>query len=138
MVILWNCVERYPMWYYVKWAKELSIETPWLKQTIWHHRHSIFNSAKHLEDNVITVFEHHVAEFMLYFRSNWPSINISKKLHLLEYHTAHFLRLWGTGCGLYGEQGEEFTHNGINRMKHRYANVKNDLSRLEYIMNQSD
>ena len=97
--------------------------------------HSIFNSAKHLEDNIITVSEHHVAEFMLYFRSNWPSINISPRLHLLEYLTAHFLRLWGTGCGFYGEQGAESAHNGINRMKHRYANVKNDLSRLEYIMN---
>ena len=95
--------------------------------------HSIFNSAKHLEDNIITVFEYHVAEFMLYFRSNCPSINISPKLHLLEYHTAHFL---GTGCGFYGEQEAESAHNGINRMKHRYANVKNDLSRLEYIMNQ--
>ena len=90
--------------------------------------HSIFNSAKHLGDNVITVFEHHVAKFMLYFQSNWQSINISPKLHLLEYYTAHFLRLWGTG--------EESAHNGINRMKHRYDNMKNNLSRLEYIMNQ--
>ena len=43
---------------------------------------------------------------------------------------------WGTGCGFYGEQVAESAHNGINRMKHRYADVKNDLSRLEYIMNQ--
>ena len=89
-----------------------------------------------LEVNVMTVFEHHVGEFMLYFRSNWSSINISPILHFLEYHTAHFLRLWGTGCGFYGEQGAESAHNGINRMKLRFANVKNDLSRLEYKMNQ--
>ena len=30
----------------------------------------------------------------------------------------------------------ESAHNGINKMKHRYSNVKNDLNRLEYIMNQ--
>ena len=98
--------------------------------------HSISNNAKHLKDNITTVFEHHVAEFMLYFRSSWLPINRSPKLHLLEYYTAHFLRLWGTGCGFCGELGEESAHNGINRMKHRYANVKNDLSRLEYTMNQ--
>ena len=57
-------------------------------------------------------------------------------MHLLEYHTSTFLRSWGTGCGFYGEQGAESAHNGINRMKHCYSNVKNDLKCLEYIMNQ--
>ena len=94
--------------------------------------HNIFNCAKQVFEDDIVVFEHHVTEFMSYFRSNWPRINISPKLHLLEYHTADFLRLWGTGCGFYGEQAAESAHNGINRMKSSYANVKNDLKRLGY------
>ena len=35
-----------------------------------------------------------------------------------------FLWQWKTGYGLYGEQGGESAHNGINKMKHRYQNVK--------------
>ena len=34
-----------------------------------------------------------------------------------------FLWKWKTGCGLYGEQGVESAHNGINKMKHHYTNA---------------
>ena len=104
--------------------------------TLYSKCDAIFNVARYLKDDEILNFQQVVNEFMCYLREHFPDINISPKLHMLEDHMFDFLWKWKTGCGLYGEQGVESAHNGINKMKHRYTNVKNNLNRLEYIMNQ--
>jgi hypothetical protein len=98
--------------------------------------HNIFNCARLLADDEIETFKENVIIFMDYFRTNWSKQNISPKMHMLEYHTYDFLNKWKTGCGFYGEQGGESAHNGINRMKHRFSNVKNDLDQMRYIMKE--
>ena len=98
--------------------------------------HNIFNVARHLTDEEITEFKNYVTLFMFHLRVDWPQVKITPKMHMLEDHMFDFISKWKTGCGLYGEQGIESAHNGINKMKHRYSNIKNDLERLNYIMNQ--
>ena len=73
---------------------------------------------------------------MCFFRTNWPKINISPKLHILEDHVLDFLKKWGVGLGFYGEQGGESIHHEFNRMKNNYSNIKNPVDRLKYIMKQ--
>ena len=104
--------------------------------TLYAKCDNIFNVARYLHDEEILEFKDDVFRFMSYLRVNFSYIRITPKLHMLEDHMFDFLFKWKTGCGLYGEQGVESAHNGINRMKHRYSNIKNDLDRLHYIMNQ--
>ena len=73
---------------------------------------------------------------MQYLRLNWPSINISPKLHMLEDHVVDFVEEWRAGLGFYGEQGGESIHKEFNNMTHRYANIRNPVDRLKYTMNQ--
>ena len=73
---------------------------------------------------------------MLYLRMNWPSLNISPKLHMLEDHVVEFLRHWKVGFGFYGEQGGESIHHDIKRMQSRYDCIKSPLDRLRYLMKQ--
>ena len=98
--------------------------------------HNMFNVARYITIEEILQFRQDVTEFMSYLRVHFSHIRITPKLHMLEDHMYDFLWKWRTGCGLYGEQGGESAHNGINKMKHRYYNIKNDLTRLNYIMNQ--
>ena len=95
----------------------------------------VFNTTKFLSDD-INDFQVKVCQFMAYLRVNFPHIPITPKLHMLQDHMLDFLWKWKTGCGMYGEQGGESCHNGINKMKHRYKNMKPPISRLSYIMEQ--
>ena len=72
----------------------------------------------------------------MYLRTNWPHINISPKLHMVEDHIVPFLRRWKTGCGFYGEQGGESIHHEFKRMKERYSNIKCPTDRLKYLLTQ--
>ena len=69
-------------------------------------------------------------------RSNWPTANISPKLHMLEEHTVDFLKEWNGGLGFYGEQGGESLHHDFKRKKHMFHNMKNKLECLKYLMKQ--
>ena len=98
--------------------------------------HGIFNVARHLTDKEIAEFKNYVTLFMYHLQVDWPQVRITPKMHMLEDHMFDFISKWKTGCALYGEQGFESAHNGINKMQHWYSNIKNDLERLKYITNQ--
>ena len=51
--------------------------------------------------------EKSVKELMNFFRETWPNESVTPKLHMLEDHAGDFMRKWGLGLGIYGEQGEK-------------------------------
>ena len=55
---------------------------------------------------------------------------------MLEDHVVDFVGKWNAGLGFYGEQGGESIHKEFNRMRDRYANIRNPVDRLKYVMNQ--
>ena len=44
---------------------------------------------------------------MAFLRREWPAESVTPKLHLLEDHRVDFMKKWGAGFGLYGEQGAD-------------------------------
>ena len=72
---------------------------------------------------------------MACLRLNWPKVNITPKLHILEGHVVSFVTEHETGCGFYGEQGGESLHKTINLMKGSYRSVRNKMDNLNYVMN---
>ena len=42
---------------------------------------------------------------MGYYRKIWPKETMTPKLYMLESHAINFLKNWGAGFVMYGEQG---------------------------------
>ena len=62
--------------------------------------------------------------------------SITPKLHLLEDHVCRFLREWGFGFRLYGEQGMECLHNTMNQLVKPFKSMGDDLDRVTSIMGE--
>ena len=73
---------------------------------------------------------------MKYLRQNWPKVNLSLKLHMLEDHVIPFIKKWNVGFGFYGEQGGESVHHEFKKMRATYSNIKCPTERLKYLMTQ--
>ena len=73
---------------------------------------------------------------MAFFRRNFPDIQITPKQHILEKHCIEWIRTWGFGLSLMGEQGGEQLHATINALKRRAWAIRREDKQLEFIMNQ--
>ena len=71
---------------------------------------------------------------MQYFRETFSTASITPKLHMLEHHAIDFIRKWGSGFGLYGEQGAEGIHPTFNNLYATYSRMKPTTRRLNSIM----
>ena len=64
----------------------------------------------------------------------FPNESITPKLHLLEHHVVPFIKKWGYGIGLYGEQGIESVHQSFNKLTVTYCRMKPNIRRLKSMM----
>ena len=65
-----------------------------------------------------------IEKFMTFYRDTFPDATVIPKMHFLEEHTVHWLRKWGVGFGLMGEQGAESIHayfNSLGRDVQQYS-----------------
>ena len=67
-------------------------------------------------------------------RENFPGIEITPKLHMLEDHVCPFLRQWHMGLGFYSEQGLEGIHSEFNTQSQHFDHVKKQDVRLLQIL----
>ena len=67
-------------------------------------------------------------------RENFPGIEITPKLHMLEDHVCPFLRQWHMGLGFYSEQGLEGIHSEFNKQSQHFDHVKKQDVRLPQIL----
>nr|XP_047131748.1 uncharacterized protein LOC124810629 isoform X2 [Hydra vulgaris] len=74
-----------------------------------------------------------IGKLISYFRKTWPNESITPKMHLLESHCADFIRNWGLGLDIYGEQGLESMHVEFNSMNSTFCHMKGK-QRLESIL----
>ena len=70
---------------------------------------------------------------MAFYREKWPEMSVTPKLHMLEHHMTAFVKKWGVGLGIYGEQGGESIHAEFNSMKSTYCHMKG-TRRLKSVM----
>lgn len=62
--------------------------------------------------------------------------NPTPKMHLLECHVVPFIKNWGIGMGLMGEQGAESIHASINTMTRRFKNIRNKEKQLLQVIKE--
>ena len=73
---------------------------------------------------------------MTFFRKEFPSTNIIPKQHILEAHCVQFIRSFGFGLGLHGEQGGEEIHATVNKLNDRARGTRNASKRLIILMRE--
>ena len=55
---------------------------------------------------------------------------------MLEDHVVPFIKKWGAGLGLYGEQGGESIHAEFNSLKTTYCRMPSSVSRVYATMKE--
>jgi hypothetical protein len=73
---------------------------------------------------------------MRYYRSTFPTATVLPKMHFLEQHVVPWLKQWGVGLGLMGEQGAESIHAAVNSISRAYLNMADKVKRLECILRE--
>ena len=73
---------------------------------------------------------------MEYFQKTWPNVLVTPKLQMLESHASDFIKRWGTGFGMYGEQGLESLHAAFNNLQQTHCRMKSNSHRLQCMMRE--
>jgi hypothetical protein len=84
----------------------------------------------------ISLTETKIKDFMDFYRETFPQATVLPKMHLLEAHVVPWLKTYGVGLGLMGEQGAESIHAAINSIKKAYTNIPDRVKNLECILNE--
>ena len=71
---------------------------------------------------------------MAYYRSQFSTATVTPKLHVLEEHVVPWIKKWGVGFGLSGEQGAESIHAYFNQLRSTYNSIPQHLLRLKRMM----
>nr|XP_047131745.1 uncharacterized protein LOC124810629 isoform X1 [Hydra vulgaris]XP_047131746.1 uncharacterized protein LOC124810629 isoform X1 [Hydra vulgaris]XP_047131747.1 uncharacterized protein LOC124810629 isoform X1 [Hydra vulgaris] len=95
--------------------------------------YNFMNSSEIINNNPLLELVGAIGKLISYFRKTWPNESITPKMHLLESHCADFIRNWGLGLDIYGEQGLESMHVEFNSMNSTFCHMKGK-QRLESIL----
>ena len=71
---------------------------------------------------------------MTFYRAEFPQATVLPKMHMLEMHVVPWLRRWGVGLGMMGEQGAESIHAAINCITPAYLNIPDRVKRLQCVI----
>ena len=88
----------------------------------WYTWYFFFSPANNIE------------KFMTFYRDTFPDATVISKMHFLEEHTVPWLRKWGVGFGLMGEQGAESIHAYFNSLGRTYSSIPEKVQRLKHMM----
>ncbi len=76
-----------------------------------------------------------IHSYMSFYRTHFPG-KVTPKLHMLENHVLPWLRRWGVGMAMHGEQGGESVHAQFNTLTATHSGIRNDLTRLMSVMKE--
>ena len=74
--------------------------------------------------------ETNIGTFMACYREFFAAATVLPKMHILEHHVVPWMRRWGIGAGLMGEQGAEsiiIIHAHLNRLEAQFSGTVNPL-----------
>ena len=80
--------------------------------------HKLISHAHPVNGQQLTVIQDHIDEYLAYYRGILPGVRIIIKQHLLEDHAVPWMRKWGFGLGIRGEQGGESIHAQFDEIMH--------------------
>lgn len=78
----------------------------------------------------------HIKNFMKFYREKFPWASVLPKMHMLEEHVIPWLKKYGVGFGLLGEQGVESIHAHFNSLGRTYKSIPEEVARLRQLMKE--
>lgn len=96
--------------------------------------HQNVSHQQPVPEESIPMIEQSIMHYMAFFRATFPQIRIIPKQHLLEQHCVSFIRQWGVGLALLGEQGGEGVHATMNILTRRAWAQKHPINRLKVLL----
>ena len=114
-------------------AERIQVKFQTLNQ-LYSKVHSLISHKNPVHKDMYDTTDRAINEYMTFFRQAFPSVNIIPKQHILETHCLPWIRSWGFGLGLHGEQGGEEVHATVNRLKCRAWGIQKDSDRLTVLM----
>ena len=73
---------------------------------------------------------------MAFYREKFSSATVLPKMHMLEEHVVPWLKKWGVGFGLLGEQGVESIHTHFNSLGRTFKSMPEEVARLRQLMKE--
>ena len=78
--------------------------------------HRQISHTRPIDEEELSDIQVYIDEYLAYYRGIFPDGRIIIKQHLLEDHVVPWIRRWGFGMGLHGEQGGESIHAQFNEI----------------------
>ena len=101
--------------------------------TLYFNIHKAISHCRPIDNNEIETIQQMIDEYMKFYRDN-TSHTIFPKLNFLEHHCNQWIRRWGFGMGLHGEQGVELVHSSIKKLENQSLGTKREEDRLKIVM----
>ena len=87
-------------------------------------------------ENDVNDIEDSISMYMNFYRTHFSEVRIIPKQHILEAHCVRWIRRWGFGLALHGEQGGEEMNATVSTLKRRAWSLSNDEGRLRLLMKE--
>lgn len=98
--------------------------------------HRCISHQRAINDDEIEDIDTCVKTYMSFYRQVFPSVAVIPKQHLLEHHCVPWIRRWGTGMALLGEQGGEETHATVNALLRKVWGLRNKQQQLKTLLTE--
>jgi hypothetical protein len=95
--------------------------------------HRLISHAEPVTEDVITLAENAIQEYIHSFRLMFPR-KIIPKQHVLEHHCVEWMKKYRFGLGMHGEQGIEMLHSTVARLEKRSCGIKNEGLKMKHMM----
>ena len=101
--------------------------------TLYSNVHQKVSHSRHVNEEDLPQITININQYMTYFRKQFPK-KVIPKMHFLEDHIVPWMKAYGFGMGLHGEQGGEGTHRLFKKLRKTHSGIKQPLSQLEAMM----
>ncbi|GFO22115.1 amine oxidase [Plakobranchus ocellatus] len=95
--------------------------------------HSLVSHTHKIDPSMFDTIKSQISSLLLIYRRHSHN-TITPKLHMFEHHRLPFIKKWGFGLGLLGEQGGEMIHATIAKIERRMVGMRNKGKQIKTIV----
>ena len=100
--------------------------------------HKLISHCRPIDEQEVLEIDRAIKQYMQFYRMRFLHRNrVIPKQHMLEVHCVNWIKKWGCGMGLLGEQGIEQLHSTVNQLKRRTWGMRRTADSLRTQMTEA-
>ena len=103
--------------------------------TLYREIHELVSHTKPIDKTQTDRIQETIDNYMANYRNAYPK-QLTPKHHILEHHCTPFIKKFGCGLNLLGEQGTEASHQSIGKLEQRSLAILSVKNKLRFVMNE--